>query len=460
MGRFGSSSRLFSFPMGVSVSVVLFGVLLFGDSVVRVGPPTGWATLREEAMAGVDPNGGPSGNPLGLTLIGSALFSLRWPKGEGRRSERKSKEALDYAKGVIDTVWEPLLVLDSEMRVRTANRSFYEMFQASPSEVESRSIYDLGGGCWNRAELREQMEKVLPRNSEFHDLELEGVFPRLGQRTMRLNGRQIFSGNTATGTLLLAIEDITDRKRAEKKLALQADALARSNSELERFAYIASHDLQEPLRAVSSYAQLLCRRYKGRLDSDADEFMNYVVDGANRMRQLVNDLLAYSRLDSEEKIFHPTESGGALDRALVSLKMIIQESGATITRDLLPRVAADGVQLSQLFQNLVGNAIKFHGNSPPRIHVSAKESEKEWLFSVRDNGIGIDPHYVERIFIIFQRLHGRQEYPGTGIGLAVCKKIVERHGGRIWVESVPERGSTFFFSLSKQENKEWRFSPQ
>jgi signal transduction histidine kinase len=223
--------------------------------------------------------------------------------------------------------------------------------------------------------------------------------------------------------------------------------LKRSNGELERFAYVASHDLQEPLRMVTSYLQLLERRYKDKLDGDALEFINYAVDGSNRMKTLISDLLSYSRVGTRGKEIALTDCEEVLGRVLSNLQVAIEESGGSVTHDPLPSLMADDVQLESLFQNLIGNALKFHGKQPPKIHVGVEQKGKEWVFSVSDNGIGIDPQYFERIFIIFQRLHNRQEYPGTGIGLAISKRIVERHGGRIWIESQPGKGSTFFFTL-------------
>jgi PAS domain S-box-containing protein len=241
--------------------------------------------------------------------------------------------------------------------------------------------------------------------------------------------------------------DVTDQKRTEEHLKKTMSDLARSNAELERFAYVASHDLQEPLRMVSSYLQLLERRYKDRLDGDALEFISYAMDGSDRMKTLINDLLAYSRVGTRGKDFALTDCEEVLTQALTNLKVSIEENKAIVSHDPLPSIIADDVQLESLFQNLIGNALKFHGKKKPKIHVGVEQKGKEWVFSVSDNGIGIDPHYFDRIFIIFQRLHNRETYPGTGIGLAISKRVVERHGGRIWAESEPGKGATFYFTM-------------
>ena len=244
--------------------------------------------------------------------------------------------------------------------------------------------------------------------------------------------------------------DITERKDIEEQLALQAEELTRSNSELEQFAYVASHDLQEPLRMVTSYVQLLADRYLDKLDKDADEFIDFAVDGAKRMQVLINDLLEYSRIATEGRAFEPVECDAIVDHAVANLEVAIEENGAEVSRDGLPTVMADTTQLTQLFQNLIGNAIKFRGERSPRVHVSAQpRPDDSWVFSVRDNGIGIAPDHHERIFNVFQRLHGRGQYAGTGIGLAICKKIVERHHGSIWVESKPGKWTTFSLTIPK-----------
>jgi PAS domain S-box-containing protein len=251
-----------------------------------------------------------------------------------------------------------------------------------------------------------------------------------------------------------AIRDVSVRKRAEEHLVRTVGELKRSNDELGQFAYVASHDLQEPLRMVASYTQLLAKRYRGRLDSDADEFIAYAVDGSNRMQQLIRDLLAYSRAGTEGMEFREISSELALHKALVNLHAAIQDSGAVVTHDSLPSVTTVDTQLSQVFQNLIGNAIKYRSVEVPRIHVSATTvGGKERIFSVRDNGLGIDPQYFDRIFVLFQRLHGREEFAGTGIGLTICKKILDRLGGRIWVESQLEKGSIFHFALPERVAK-------
>lgn len=241
-----------------------------------------------------------------------------------------------------------------------------------------------------------------------------------------------------------------ERKRAERIFARQARDLERTRRDLEQFAYAVSHDLQEPLRMVSSYLQLLERRYKDKLDSDAEDFINFAVDGAHRMHKLIGDLVSYSRLNTRAGAFAPTDFNEVAERAVADASAAEGSSTAIITRDPLPTLIADGSQVEQLFRHLIDNALKFQNGRRPRVHIGAEQRDGEWVFFVRDNGIGIDPELADRIFVIFQRLHGRGEYPGTGMGLAICQRIVERRGGRIWVESEPGKGSTFYFTMPQR----------
>ena len=251
-------------------------------------------------------------------------------------------------------------------------------------------------------------------------------------------GRQATLGN---------VMDITEQKRDKERLTQMVSEMKRSNTELEQFAYVVSHDLQEPLRMVSSYTQLLAKRYRGQLDTDADDFISYAVDGAERMRTLLNDMLDYSRVGTRGKPFKLIWCEDVLEKAITNLKVAIEDSGTLVSHDYLPMLVVDEGQLVQLLQNLIGNAIKFCNQETPTVHVSAEKKDEVWVFSVRDNGIGIDPQHAQRIFEMFKRLHIREEYPGTGMGLAICKKIVERHGGHIWVQSQAGEGSTFYFTI-------------
>ncbi len=244
-------------------------------------------------------------------------------------------------------------------------------------------------------------------------------------------------------------QGISQLELAKQALQSKTEELGRSNAELEQFAYVASHDLQEPLRMVASYTQLLARRYRGKLDSEADEFIGFAVDGATRMQTLIRDLLSYSRIMTQGHALQPVDTRLAFDTACGNLQKSIEESGGAVSVGTLPTIHADATQLTQLFQNLLGNALKYCNERAPQIHVDAKPADNGWLFSVADNGIGIEAQYFERIFQMFQRLHTREEYSGTGIGLAICRRIVERHGGRIWVESQPGRGSTFLFAIPR-----------
>jgi len=382
-----------------------------------------------------------------LVEIRQRIAELEKLETDLKQAEQIMQEAREYAESVVETVREPLVVLDADLKVISANHSFYKTFKVIPEETKGQLLYDLGNRQWGIPRLRELLQEILPEHTIFEDFEVEHDFPTIGRRMMLLNARRMYRETNQMQLILLAIEDITERKQAEEALAQQAQELARSNAELQQFTYAISHDLQEPLLVVSGYVQLLARRYKGKLDADADNFIVRAVDGIKGMETLIKDLLAYWRAGTYTKTFEPTDCKAVFDRTLRNLQAAIEEGGAVVTHDPLPTVMADASQLLQLFQNLIGNAIKFRGEELPRVHISAEQKGNEWVFSVRDNGIGIDPKYTERIFITFERVHSRSKYPGTGIGLALCKKIVERHGGRIWVNPEQGRGSTFYFTI-------------
>ncbi len=303
-----------------------------------------------------------------------------------------------------------------------------------------------------------------PRRSAAFDLGVKGAFgfPVLAQGEV-VAVLEFFSNKiekpddellTVMANVSAQLGQVIERTAAQQELARKAEDLARSNADLELFAYVASHDLQEPLRMVASYTQLLARRYQGKLGAEADEFIGFAVDGATRMQQLIQDLLSYSRLTTRAKKHSFTSAEAACRSALENLRESVQSSNALVSVEPLPTVLGDATQLTQLFQNLVGNAIKYRNERRPEIRVAAKPNGNEWTFSVQDNGIGIEPQYSERIFQMFQRLHTRGEYSGTGIGLAICKKIVENHGGKIWVESQPGHGTTFLFTIPWPERTE------
>jgi PAS domain S-box-containing protein len=378
------------------------------------------------------------------------LMARRQAEAATRESEARFRSLTELSS---DWYWEQ----DADLRFTAMSKSVSGAIGIEPELFLGKQRWDVemvgisaGNLAAHRADLAER--------KSFHDLEYGRRGANGAVHYVSVSGKPIvdeqgvFRGYRGVG------KDITRRKRdevtlreAHDELELKARDLTRSNEELQQFAYVASHDLQEPLRMVSSYTQLLVRRYGDKLDGDAKEFMEFIVDGAARMKQLIEDLLAFSRVGTRGREFQMVDSGAALSKALANLRGAQEASGATVTHDAMPTVLVDGTQLTQLFQNLVGNAMKFRGEEPPRIHVSSETRDQVWVFTVKDNGIGLDPQYSDRIFMMFQRLHNKAEYPGTGIGLAICKKIAERHGGRIWVESQPGQGCIFGFTLARQE---------
>jgi signal transduction histidine kinase len=373
------------------------------------------------------------------------------------KSEEQARRDADVLNAVLASIAEGVVVADE--------RGHFVHFNAAAARILGRGATDSAPDEWSKeyGVFRPDgmtpyppEELPLPRAMRGESVdETELFIHHPGQPAgvrVTISGRPLVIGGKLRGGVVVFRDDSV-RLTAEARLKEYAEQLARSNAELQQFAYVASHDLQEPLRMVASYTQLLGERYRGKLDADADEFIGYAVDGAKRMQSLINDLLTYARVGTREAAFEPTDCNAVLDHALRNLTIAMEESGAVVTRDPLPTVRGDATQLIQLFQNMIGNAIKFVRESPPRVHISARRQGIEWLFSVRDNGIGIPESALDRVFIIFHRLHGRSEYGGTGIGLAICKRTVARHGGRIWVTSELGKGSTFWFTLPAEANE-------
>jgi PAS domain S-box-containing protein len=440
-------------------------------STVLAADPDARSALERLAATAAD--GGVAEDEVGLVRHDGALLPARitvtaMQEGSGGEplfgvtirdlSERRAMEAaLRDAQarfdGIISISTDAIVSVDEGQRIVFFNQGAEQTFGYGAEEV-----------------IGMPLEMLIPqRFRDDHHQEVSG-FGRSPVRARRMGERGQISGLRKDGEEFPAeasisrymlggkriftavLRDSTERQRTEEALARQAAELARSNSDLEQFAYVASHDLQEPLRMVASYTQLLGRRYADRLDDDAREFIGYAVDGVTRMQSLINDLLAYSRVGTRGDEFAETDTSAVLARVLATLGAAIEENDAVVSFDALPTIRADAGQLAQLFQNLIGNAIKFRRPEvAPRVHIGAERQERGWLFSVRDNGIGIGPEYADRIFIIFQRLHSRSEYPGTGIGLSICKKIVERHGGEIRMESTPGEGTTFLFDIPDEK---------
>jgi PAS domain S-box-containing protein len=367
-------------------------------------------------------------------------------------TELKTKE-LELAKktallqATLENIAQGLSVFDGDLRLAAFNQRFLELLEmperlgAVGTHFSEFIRFNAERGEYGPGDVEAQVAERVERARTPVAHRFERVRPN--GTVIEVTGRPMPGGGFVT-----VYSDVTEQRRAEKRLAEHARELERSNAELEQFAYVASHDLQEPLRMVASYCQLLQRRYKGKLDADADEFIGFAVEGATRMQRMINDLLNYSRVGRKSAGFAPVDLRAVVEAALSGLGAAIEEAGARVTVGNLPSVFGEAMLLERLFQNLVANALKFRrDDAEPEIEITAEHEEGAWRICVADNGIGIDPEYAERIFLLFQRLHERSKYPGTGIGLALCKKVVEHHGGRIWVESEPGRGSRFKFTL-------------
>jgi len=377
----------------------------------------------------------------------------------GKLREQRTALAESEARlaGIIGSAMDSIISVDEFGRIVVFNAAAEKVFGCAAADALGRPLEGFIPPRFRAAHAEhmrgfgasETIHKPMTQRGEIWGLRADGTeFPiEASISQAQLGRKKLFT---------VVLRDITERRRADQSLAQKAEELARSNADLEQFAYVASHDLKEPLRAVSGCTQLLQRRCEGKLDDLAAEYMAHIVDGTTRMESLIDGLLAFSRVGTRGAKLEAVDCARVLDTALRNLAAAIEESGTVVSSDRLPTVHGDAIQLVSLFQNLIGNALKFRQATPPLIHVGAQRQDKEWYFSIRDNGIGISPRYFDRIFGIFQRLHTRDEYPGTGIGLAVCKKIVERHGGRIWLESAPGEGTTFYFSLSDAQTTSHR----
>ena len=419
----------------VPASIIIPGVLawfrLYGERAGLYGTGVGEILFATAMTAGL------------ILILYFTVKPVNRADALRKGAEEQIRKASQYTRSLIEASPDPLATISREGKITDVNHATEIVTGVARQQLigSDFSTYFTEPGA-----ARKGYEQVFAQGS-VQDYPL-AIRHASGRITEVLYNATIYKDEAGKVQGVFAARDITKSKRAElEELARRAEELARSNAELQQFAYVASHELQEPLRMVASFTQLLAQRYQGKLGADADEFIGYAVGGARRMQVLVTDLLAYSRVGTRGKDVAAVDCEEVLQTVLGNLQKMLEESGGQVTHDPLPTIKGDQTQLWQVFQNLIGNALKFHGSEPPRVHVSAQEIKGEWRFSVRDNGIGTDPQYAERIFLLFQRLHTHAEFPGTGMGLAISKKIVERHGGRIWVESEPGKGSTFYFSL-------------
>lgn len=384
---------------------------------------------------------------------------------------------------------DPCLVLSPDLKIEAVSDRYLDHAKATREDLIGQSLFDVlaaAPGGSNREEtrmLRASLDRVIVNKvPDIMPVQHADLPDTTGEtRHWRATNAPVCASDGRLLHIVHRLDEVTElvrlhqwgseqEERAEQfrhhasrvsqETALRAqdaetrgDVLRRSNAELEQFAYAASHDLQEPLRMVSSYVQLLARRYQGKLDKDAEDFIGYALDGTKRMQSMIADLLRFSRVGTQGKPFAPTPLEPLLDRVLNALRPELEKANAIVTRSALPQVMADDMQIGQVFQHLIANALKFHGEAPPKIHIGYERRRDEHVFSVEDNGIGIEPQYLDRIFVIFRRLHARDAYPGTGIGLALCKRVIERHHGQIWAESTPGQGTVFYFTLPEREGE-------
>ncbi|MBL0209782.1 MAG: PAS domain S-box protein [Holophagaceae bacterium] len=446
--------QVFGYTLEDLPSIQTWWRLAYPDEGYRQGLMEAWNTAVQAAVeAGNDipplecrvacKNGDVRTMEISGVLLGEDLLAAFTDLTVRKQAEEALRSASLYARRLIEASLDPLVTIGRDGRITDVNAATEIVTGRSREELVGTDFADY---FTEPEKARAGYQQVFSEGA-VRDYPLE-VRHRDGRATPVLYNASVYRDEAgAVAGVFAAARDVAKLKEAQEQLNRTVVELQRSNRELEQFAYVASHDLQEPLRSIASFTQLLERRYGERLDQDGREFIQFAVDGATRMQKMINDLLTFSRVGTRGSPFEPVDTSAILDETLRNLRVAIEESGAKIARGGLPVVRADGRQLAELFQNLIGNAIKFRSGRPPEIAVAAARQGSEWAFSVSDNGIGMDSQFFDRIFIVFQKLHGREEYPGSGIGLAICKKIVERHGGKIWVDSELGKGSTFHFTI-------------
>jgi two-component system, chemotaxis family, sensor kinase Cph1 len=384
----------------------------------------------------------------GLVGIGLSRQRIRWSEKDRMQAVEDLRKEKDNAQKYLDIAAVMLVVIDSKQNITLINKKGCEILGYGEEEIVGKHWFDNFVPDYESRRVKEVFIQLISGQKEPMEYFESRVLTKSG--TVRLiawhNTVLRDEEGTIVGTLSSG-EDITERKQAEEEMNQLTEELRRSNEDLNQFASFVAHDLKTPLNGIGLFANYLSKHYKGRLDGRADEAINYMYDTVERTKMLINDLLAYSRIYSGKNTFRSVNCSVTLEEAISNLRAQIEESGAELTYDLLPTIHGDASQLISLFQNLISNAIKFRSTRTLQIHISAEQKGDEWIFSVRDNGIGIEAKFFDQIFNVFRRLHTSEEYEGTGIGLAICKKVVERHGGRIWVESEPNRGTTIYFTI-------------
>ncbi|NWG03259.1 MAG: PAS domain S-box protein [Syntrophaceae bacterium] len=381
---------------------------------------------------------------------------------ERKRKEQAAQEAREYAESIVETVREPLVVLDNDLRVISVNRSFCQTFNVTPKDAEGKLIYDLGNRQWNISKLRVLLEEIIPRNNQFQNFEVEHEFPTIGRRTMLLNARQIYSKGIGAQMILLAIEDITERKKAEEEIKKLNEDLKRRTielesayKELETFSYSVSHDLRTPLVVMGGFSRLLLEKYSNHLDGKGQRFLSIIYSNADKMLQLIDDLLTFSRSEHQQIKPSGIDMRGLAKAVFEELRSISPEQTLQLDIKTLSPAHGDQSLIRQVFVNLLTNAIKFtRPKGAGVIEISCMAQENQNIYCVKDNGVGFDMRYVSELFRVFQRRHNADEFEGTGVGLAIVKRIIQRHGGQVWAEGEVNKGAAFYFTLPRRENQD------